>query len=928
VVEGERRRGVSVPARPISRGRAVLLSFLLLLALLLLARWGVVLYVDFLWFASLGEGGVFWTRLLWEWGVRLGVGGLAALAAWINIRILLNSFRGLQIRRRYGDLVILEQLPLTYVRWAAFGMSALVGLWFSAAVPQGTGLRGLLLVHGEPWGTTDPILGRDLAFYLFTLPVLQALFAFLLGLLLFLGALTFAGYSATGAVTLGRGQITLSPLARAHLGGLTALLFAVVGMRFYLGPYELLAGGTSAVQDIFGYTDERARIPALRFLGFLSWIVAGVVAWGAHRRSLLPAGTGAILLAIASLVGLQLYPAVVQRFQVQPNELERETPYILAGIEHTRLGFGLTELRRDTLPIRLSEEPPLEQVLPALARLPIWTPVSLLTNFRQTEARFQYFDFHEVGFDRRMADGGLVPVAVAVREIDPAGIPDPNWQNLHLRERYLTGIGAVATPVHRLTADGRPLMSLSAIPPEFTGGEGIPASLALDRSQVHFGSRLQLYSVIVPSDEAFLAPGGERGTPGVDFPEGILMGSFLRKAAVAWRFQDLNLLFAREIDGESRLVFRRQVQERVRALAPFLLTPEPPYPILWEGRVLWILEVFTASRTFPLASQHGVAQERGVSYLRNSVKATVDAVTGETRLYVADPDDPILAAYGRGFPTLFTDMADAPPGLVEHFRYARTLFDAQSQVLLRFHQESPAVFHGQQDRWEPATERAIGTQPVPYVPEFILLTLPGEEEESFVLWAPFVPQGRQNLASLLAARWTTARGGELLLWDAPVAEQIPGPRQIEALIEQDPTISQQFSLWRQGGSEVWTGHLHLVPIGGTIFYMEPVFLAADRDAIPEIRRFVVSDGRRVVMDPTLSGAVALLLGGMTGREPPLTGESAGRGGQDMIPGVALRLLDEGEARLRAGDWEGFGRALDELRRVLSGPSQQGGVTAP
>jgi uncharacterized membrane protein (UPF0182 family) len=298
----------------------------------------------------------------------------------------------------------------------------------------------------------------------------------------------------------------------------------------------------------------------------------------------------------------------------------------------------------------------------------------------------------------------------------------------------------------------------------------------------------------------------------------------------------------------------------------------------------------------------------------------VDAVTGETRLYAADPDDPILAAYRRAFPTLFRDLSELPPGLDEHLRYSRYLLEVQTSVLTRFHQDDPAVFYSQQDQWSLATEFASSDDPVPYRAEYAIMALPGESVESYVLATLFVPQGRQNLASFFAARWNHNGGGELLLWDVPAEDQVRGPRQVEAMIEQNPEISQQFSLWRQGGSQVWTGHLHLVPVGGTLLYMEPVFLAADADAIPEVRRFLVSDGARVVMEPTLEGAVVALATGvsLSDSEVMLPEERttpvlpAGMSSEE-----ALAALERAEAAARRGDWEGFGRGLDELRQILS-----------
>ena len=920
------------------RGRMILGGFLALLFALLFIRWGIALYVDRLWFAAEGASAVFTTRLLWEWGGRLGAGILVGILTWINMDVVLRTFSGIQLRRRVGDLVIQEQLPDSYIRWGLGVLAALVALWFAAAIPQGTGLRFLLLLNAPEWGVAEPIFGRDLGFYLFLLPVLQGMLTFGIVVTVFLAVLVVAGYSATGAVEWGGGQIRVRDQTRVHLGVLGSVFLFLLAARFHLAPYGLLLDGNSAVQGIFGYADENARIPAYRFLTFLAMAATAATIWSTVQRRLLPAALTVAALGLGVVVAGQLVPSLIQRFQVQPNELARERPYIEHAVSFTREGFGLSDLQRSLHPYQLPTQEDWDVLPDRLDRLPVWTDRTLLSTFRQIEARFEYFDFHRVGFNRYDGPRGPQPVAVSVREIDPNRIPDPNWQNLHLRERFISGLGAVAGQANRQDQNGRIPIFLGGIPPDFREEMDPPPALRLTRPQVHVGSTPQLYAVINPTEEAFLAPDGSPGMPGVDFPEGILMGSIFRTALLAWHLRDPNLLFAAEVERDSRFVFRREVRERVNALAPFLFLPEEPYPVVADGRIVWILEGFSISRTFPLSTAHAVDNRRSARYLRNSVKITVDAVTGRTNLYAADPDDPLLQAYRGAFPTLFRDLDEMPAELAGHLRYSTRLLDIQSRVLLQYHQEDPAVFHGQQERWSVATELAFDTRPVPYRPTYAFLTLPGEEDESFVLSTVFVPQGRENLAAFIAGRWNVGSGPELLLWDVPVESQVRGPRQIEALIEQDPDISQQFSLWRQGGSQVWTGHLHLVPVGNTLIYMEPIFLAADSDAIPEIRRYVVSDGQRVVMDPSLRGAIAGLAMGLEGVVDLRVTDAAEGELADLVPEEvlermgqvgateALRLLEQAEERLRAGDWEGFGRNLGELRDHLRRQAGSGGTS--
>lgn len=896
-------------------GRLFVLGAVALAALLLAGRLASAAYVEILWFREVGYSGVFWRRVLWEWGARVVAGLASGALILVNLRIVASTLGGIQIKRRFGDLEISEQLPRSYVVWGVAATSVLLGLWFGAAAPGEAGLQALLLRHAPPWGITDPVLGRDVSFYVFALPLLGALLTFGLVLVFLVLAVCAAGYAATGALRWVEGKLELSDVPRLHLAGIVAAFLMLIAVRFWLARYLLLLDGSSEVQGIFGFTDFDARLPALQTMTILGVASAVLVSWGAVRVRTLPVVGAAVTVVGGGLLLGQLYPTLVQRFRVEPNELDRETPFIEYNLEYTRLGFGLDRLRRERFEYDAPSEVDWQEALDQFAGLPVWTKSALLTTFREVEARFRYYDFADVTFDRYDGPAGVRPVALSVREIDPQGIEDPNWQNLHLRERYIAGQGAVASSLFQ-GAEGRPTMYLSAIPPLLSSDPDVPPGLSLERSQVFYGSRRQLYAVVNASADVFTSPEMAEGEAGVDFPEGIPLSSWLRTLALAWHFRDANLLFASEVSRSSRFVYRRDVQSRVEAVAPFLRYPERPYPVVADGRIVWMLDAFTATRNFPLASPHLLEPRRAVSYLRNSVKITVDAVSGEIRLYVVDEEDPLIQAIAGAFPDLLRPLDEMPEPLKRHVRYPRTLLAVQAEVLRQYHQEGAPRFHGQQDVWDLPQELSQGTRPVPYRPEYGQFRLPDDEERSFILSTVFVPAGRQNLTAFLAARSDPDRYGELILFDVPVEDQVPGPRQVEALVEQDPEISQQFSLWRQGGSQVWSGHLHVVPVGKTMLYMEPVFLAAEADAIPELRRFVVSDGRRVSMTSSLEETVRALAAGSLG--DPTDGSQLTVPGEatDSWPDEALERLDEAERRLQQGDYQGFGESLEALRRLL------------
>jgi uncharacterized protein len=924
-------------SRRLARGRTLVVAFFAALAALLLLRWGVAVWVDHLWFTAQDATGVFWTRALWEWGARAVTAVAAGAFLTLNLRPVARTYANLQIRRRFGDLVIQERLPAPYLRWAVLGSAALGALWFAAALPAGTGLQALLAFVGPSEGPVEALAGADPAFHFFRLPLLLGILTWVTVLAVFSAAVSVAGYAGSGAVNVDRARMSATPGAARHLAALLAFVLLLVSLRLLVTPYTLLADGTSAVQGIVGATDLGARIPALRLAAFLAFATAAAAAWGALRERLLPGVAGAGALAVVLLVVLQLYPGFVQRFQVQPNELERETPQIERALAATRLGFGLADMTRERFQWEAPTAAHWEEARTRLPRIPVWTARTLGETFQEVEARFDYYGFEGVTFDRYTVGDSVVPVALAVRELFPQGIPEEGrtWQNLHLRERYVTGLGAVAGPANRQNPQGRMPTWLGAVPPEFRAGEGVPPGLRLERPQVHVGSTPQLYSVVTPDAESFRAPDGSAGVPGVDFPRGIRVGGFLRRLALAWHFQDANLLIADEIGPESRLVIRRDVWSRVRALAPFLHLPEAPYAVIHEGRVTWIVEGYTLSRRYPYAVAQGVGSGVQANYVRNAAKVTVDAVTGETRIYAADDDDLLLRGWSRAFPGLVRELDDLPPALAAHLRYPAWLMDVQVQVLLRYHQNDPPVFHGQQDQWAVPVESPDAGGSIPYRPEHALLTLPGEDAPGWTLSTVFIPVGRQNLAAFLTGRWIPGEGRALRLYDVPQEEQVSGPRQVSALVEQDAEISEQFSLWRRGGSDVSTGHLHLVPVGSTLLYMEPVFLAAESDAIPEIRRYIVSDGRRVSMAPSLAEAIDALAGRQALQDtlvgapegPPATEAGAARL-PPRLADRALELLEAAERSLREGDWAGFGRQLEALRSFLREQREPGAGLPP
>jgi uncharacterized membrane protein (UPF0182 family) len=764
----------------------------------------------------------------------------------------------------------------------------------------------LLFRHAGLFGSRDPVFEKDLGFYVFQLPFFQSLYRFA-GILL-AGAFGVIGiYLLQHDIQPMEKKVLVTRPALVHLAFLGACFFFWQAAGYQLDRYRLLYSPEGVV---FGatYTDLSARLPALRLLQVAATAAGLTLLVGAFlkrpRAWIFPALTGGIWIGIW-VFGLIVYPNFVQRFRVTPNEIALETPYIQRNIEFTRRAYGLTSLIEQPFPVAGDlREPDLRQNRATLANVRLWDHRPLLDTFSQLQEIRTYYKFNGVDNDRYRLNGDYRQVMLSVRELNHKSLPSRLWINEHLT--YTHGYGLVLGPVNEVTTEGLPRLLVRDIPPVSEAG------LEVTRPEIYFGEVANEYVIVKTLSKELNYPSGDQNVYSqYEGSGGIPLRHFLRKVAFALRFGTMKILLSRDLTAESRLLFHRSVSERVEQIAPFFLYDSDPYPVLSQGRVFWILDAYTWTNRYPYSQPI----KNRLNYIRNSVKAVVDAYNGTVDFYRVDETDPLLQAYDRIFPGLLKPLDQMPADLRSHMRYPRDLFEVQAAMYSRYHMTDAQVFYNQEDLWTSPNEIFQG-QEVAVEPYYTLMRLPGtEQKEEYILMLPFTPRQKNNLIAWMAARSDPPHYGQLLAYRFPKDKLVYGPMQIEARIDQDARISQQFTLWSQRGVQVLRGNLMVIPVDNSLLYIEPIYLQAERGKIPELRRIVVAYEERIAMGETLDEALREIFTGWTGRGKTEAGAPSDARTHGLT-GRAWALFQRGQEALRQGDWSAYGQSMKELEKVL------------
>lgn len=814
------------------------------------------IYTEWLWFQSVGQSAVFLTVL----GAQVT---LFALGAGIFLVLaMINLVIARSLARKIGELPLPREGVLTYItRMNAHGIDRLVTYGaFICALFLAT-IMGLVVssdwlmieryLNPTTFGIKDPLFGYDVSFFFFQLPFYRFVEGWLLAAVILIAALTGAFYivRSYGFTFEGSDIAALAGVrgVRIHFFTLLAFLPLLLAASYRLDTFDLVFANRGVVHGA-GFTDVHAELPALTILAVIAVLMAFALFFTGFRRSYAIAGVFVAGWIVAAILVGSLYPAAVQQYEVEPSELERETPYLQDNINMTRRAFGLDEVTAQSFPGAADPRPGVVQRNPqTFGSIRLWDHRPLLQTYNQIQTIRLYYDFNDISVDRYTIDGKYQQVLLAARALSPSKLASQaqTWVTQHLQ--FTHGYGLAMSPANEVTSQGLPQLIIKDIPP--TG------SLPVTRPEIYYGETNPTYVILDTSAPEFDYPKGSQNVyKSYQGSGGVLLNSPLRKLAFAVRYQDPNMLLTSYLLPQSRIMYHRNISDRLRRLAPFLVQDSDPYLVVANGQLYWFQDAYTISDQYPYSTPY----QGRYNYIRNSVKVVTNAYDGSIHLYVADPSDPLIQTYEKIFPTLFSPLSAMPPVLRSHIRYPEDMFLVQADMLRAYHMKDAQVFYNREDMWDLAKEGTNGGQTLQ--PYYVIMRLPGANKEEFLLMLPFTPSGKTNMIAWLAARSDGADYGKLLLYEYPKDKVIFGPQQIEAKINQDPTISEQLSLWNRQGSTVIHGTLLVLPIENSTLYVQPLYLQASQSQLPELQRVILATQDKLVMGDTLEDSLNLLFG--------------------------------------------------------------------
>ena len=860
------------------------LSFLVFVAIIgfSIARAVATFFTNYLWFDSVDLNSV-WLKILVTKSALVAATSLLAFAfIFINLRLavratpvmdIFESFDSQDPLSRFREFV--NERFLKYRLWGAIGLSLFLGAGASQLWEQ-----VLLFLNQKSFGVTDPIFQNDISSYVFGLPLYRLFVSWGFQLVIFTSVIIVLFFIATGALQLRPGRLPeVSSGAKAHLSVLLAFVAVLKAFAYRLDSMELLY---SPRGKVFGasYTDAVAHLPALNLLILISLFGAILLLVNIKRRGwLLPATAISLWLAVSIIVG-GVVPAAIQRFRVLPDELNKELPYVESHINYTRLAYGLDSIEEKSFEASpdLTEDD-ISDNSQTVDNIRLWDPTVLAETYSQLQEIRAYYALDEVDVDRYKINGELTQVMVSARELDQTNLPAVGWVNERLQ--YTHGYGVVFSPANNVASQGQPDFYVKGVPATTTVSE-----LEIEQPRIYFGESAESVEYVVVNslqeevDYPLSTEGQSVAYTNYSGDGGVGIGSFFRRLGFALRYGELNLLISNQLSDDSKLIMERNIVSRVKKAAPFLYTDNDPYLALVEGDLFWIIDMYTVSDKYPYAQPadtRRINENSGLplnfNYLRNSVKAVVNAYDGTLNFYVVDETDPLISTYEDIFPNLFSPKSSMNTELLDHIRYPEDLFTIQSDMYRDYHMTDPRVFYADEDPWEIPSDSSttprvatlrgefteIGFKPM--LPYYLLMSLPGENDLSYLIFQPFNPENRPNMQSFLVADADPENYGQLIDFRLPKGEFVDGPSQVATRINQDPDISQIFTLLDQQGSSVIKGNLFVVPINQSILYYQPIYLQGEQNPLPEFKFVVVVFQDRIIMEESLSEALESIFGG-------------------------------------------------------------------
>ena len=863
-------------------------------------------WIDLSWFREVGYQNLFLKNIYFK--VFVGI-GLFLLSFIITILSLSKTIKS--IPDTYIDDNDVIDISMT-VKKPGKGKLALISAAFSFLISAlFTGpiwKEFLLFINQQPFNYTDPIFDNDISFYFFTLPLIENIISPLLFFsiaIIFLNALVYGFYYR---------KISRQPEQLFNKFGFFLVIFFVLLIgNYYVESLKLIYSTRGSVYGA-GYTDILVALNFYYLKMAASLASALTLLWGLKKQSLKKAMIGpVILIAITFLGGLA--EIAVQNFIVSPNELSKEEAYIEKSIKYTQKAYKIDEVERQDFPAlwNLTAQD-IEDAEDTIKNIRVNDFRPTQTIYNQLQSIRLYYQFTNISIDRYLLNGEQRQVFLSAREMDQSKLPEQakNWINQHLK--YTHGYGAAVSPVNEITAQGQPQLIVKNIPPQTDYEE-----LRIDTPEIYFGNLTKDYIIVNTTEKEFNYPMENENAETVYSGDGGIKLNLLNRIAFSIDRKTPKILISGAINKDSKIVLNRNITERVEKIAPFLKYESDPYLVINEGKLFWIMDGYTTSKRFPY-SQPVSSGGDYYNYIRNSVKVVIDAYNGTTDFYIFDDEDPIIQTYNRAYPSLLKEASEMPEGLKNHIKYPVELFDVQSTIFSNYHMDNPRTFFNREDAWSIATEK-YQQELVPVRPYYVNMALPGNDDVEFVLVQPYTAYKKNNLVSWFAARNDGENYGKLVVYTFPKQRLIYGPMQIESRIDQDSVISSQLSLWERQGSSVVRGNLMVIPIKDSLLYVEPLYLQSENaNALPEVKQIILAYGEEIVMEPTLEAGLKRIFGyennsnngGSEDEEYPTYTDDI----FELI-NTANKLFESSQNNLRLGNWNAYGKDLEELEKVLN-----------